>query len=561
MEENNTSIFAQAKIEYTQQLIDVLTPNMFDGIKSIYDESKVVFSTQTNQSILNLFRTFLEKVPEWNNELVEVETERIIKESRCDWLDDLVTAVFISHTKILTSIGPNMKNTRVNLTIPKTINFVHKCYINLAREIWKNPYLYDESVSGSEYQKNMRTIELIIKENIENTIRKLLPVKEILKDHLDNFDNNEAENKRREENISLQAALIEEIRSLKNNLTPSENGLSENEDNVENEDNDENNDSPKNMDNETAEIIQSLLEKSKEDDEELIKEQLEESENKESFENKIEIEESLPSNNGYESPDEEKVKQECENIEINTIQDITDDTNDNTVEEIAYDNAEIIDPNKTNSELMDNFKNNLQVLESTPVEEKVSDILYTRKETEQIVDDPLINNEIKSEGDNGNENEKKSEQDNINKDKQEPVEPVKVEKLGVDEEEDLNNPDLKGIVMGKSPKKNKDIKEITIIKKDEDIPKPEVNVNQEENNGLGSIGEDSEAKVEPIEKFNEEETNKKLEEIITVPVNDDDTETVDNFISDISSLMEKKGVEVDKEAKSYTLFDDAAENE
>ena len=57
MEENNTSIFTQAKIEYTQQLIDVLTPNMFDGIKSIYDESKVVYSTQTTQSILNLFRT------------------------------------------------------------------------------------------------------------------------------------------------------------------------------------------------------------------------------------------------------------------------------------------------------------------------------------------------------------------------------------------------------------------------------------------------------------------------------------------------------------------------
>ena len=213
MEENSTSIFTQAKIEYTQQLIDILTPNMFDGIKSIYDESKIVFSTQTTNSILTLFRTFLEKVPEWNNELVEVETERIIKESRCDWLDDLVTAVFISHTKILTSIGPNMKNTRVNLTIPKTINFIHKCYINLAREIWKNPYLYDENVSGSEYQKNMRTVELIIKENVENTIRKLLPVKEILKDHLDNFDNNEVENQRRLENQSIQAALLNEIRS------------------------------------------------------------------------------------------------------------------------------------------------------------------------------------------------------------------------------------------------------------------------------------------------------------------------------------------------------------
>ena len=99
-------------------------------------------------------------------------------------------------------------------------------------------------------------------------------------------------------------------------------------------------------------------------------------------------------------------------------------------------------------------------------------------------------------------------------------------------------------------KKNK---EITIVKKDEDL--------SNQTNGLGSIGEDSETKVEPIKEFNESETNKKLEEIITVPVNDDDTETVDNIISDISSLMEKKGVEVEKEVKSYTLFDDASENE
>ena len=63
---------------------------MGDGIKSIYDESKVFFSTQTNLSILTIFRGFLEKVPSWNNELVENETDRIIKESGCDWLDDLV---------------------------------------------------------------------------------------------------------------------------------------------------------------------------------------------------------------------------------------------------------------------------------------------------------------------------------------------------------------------------------------------------------------------------------------------------------------------------------------
>ena len=545
MEENSTSIFTQAKIEYTQQLIDVLTPNMFDGIKSIYDESKVVFSTQTNKSILNLFRTFLEKVPEWNNELVEVETERIIKESRCDWLDDLVTAVFISHTKILTSIGPNLKNTRVNLTIPKTINFIHKCYINLAREIWKNPYLYDENVSGSEYQKNMRTIELIIKENIENTIRKLLPVKEILKDHLDNFDNNEAENKRREENLSLQAALIEEIRSLKNNLTPSENGVTDNEDNDEIEAEEDKKDSPKDMNNLTPDIVQSLLAQVKNNDKELINDQLQESIS-EVKSNEQEKEETLPSNNGYESPDEEKVKAECENIEINDIQDITAENNDNTVTEIVYDNAEIINPDQTNSELMENFKNNLQILENTPVEDKVSDILSPKKPVEE---DPF-----KTDNSPNGEIVEEVVVEKVAEEVEEPKIEVKVEKLGAEPE--MDDIELKGIIMSKSPKKNKETKEIKIVKKDDNI----VEIGESADN-LGSIGEDREAVVEPIGEFNEEEKNKKLEEIITVPVNDDDTETVDNFISDISSLMEKKGVDVEKEVKSYTLFDDAAENE
>ena len=37
MDDSNNTIFTHAKMEYTAQLIDVLTPNFFDGVKSIYD--------------------------------------------------------------------------------------------------------------------------------------------------------------------------------------------------------------------------------------------------------------------------------------------------------------------------------------------------------------------------------------------------------------------------------------------------------------------------------------------------------------------------------------------
>ena len=131
-----------------------------------------------------LFRELLEKVPIWNGEIIDSECSRIINNSKCDWLDDLITAVYICHTKILTIIGPNKRAKRINLVIPKTLNFIHKCYINCAREFWKNPYLFDDSISGYDYQRNINIIENIIKDSIEYTVRMSIPVKEILKSHL-----------------------------------------------------------------------------------------------------------------------------------------------------------------------------------------------------------------------------------------------------------------------------------------------------------------------------------------------------------------------------------------
>jgi hypothetical protein len=211
MEELNTPIFAQAKVEYTAQLIDILYPHMFDGVKSIYDESKLLYSSK-KIPILLIFRELLEKVPIWNSEIIESECSRITNNSNCDYIDDLITAVFISHTKILTSIGPNQSFNKINVTIPKCTTFIHKSYINTARELWKNPYLFNESVPGHEFQKNNKEIENIIKTCIENTIRNLLPIKEILKEHLEGETDSILNQKE-----TLKQLLREELSELKSN--------------------------------------------------------------------------------------------------------------------------------------------------------------------------------------------------------------------------------------------------------------------------------------------------------------------------------------------------------
>ena len=85
MEELNTPIFAQAKVEYTNQLIEILYPHIFDGIQSIYDESKIIYSTKTGTPILLLFRELLEKVPIWmfhgeKDDVIPIESSLFIYE-------------------------------------------------------------------------------------------------------------------------------------------------------------------------------------------------------------------------------------------------------------------------------------------------------------------------------------------------------------------------------------------------------------------------------------------------------------------------------------------------
>ena len=195
MDDGNLAILVDAKTEYTKQLINILSPNIFQGIKKLYREARDSANTQNSDNALGEFQIKLSEIPKWNQEIINSQYLLILESSNCDWLEDLITAVFISHTRILTSINFSKSKNKINLKIPKVDHFIHQCYIEIARAFWKNPYLFDESVSKFEYQRNRRDAEIIIDNTINETIRKQLPVKHILKEYLGNdFTDNDPEN-------------------------------------------------------------------------------------------------------------------------------------------------------------------------------------------------------------------------------------------------------------------------------------------------------------------------------------------------------------------------------
>jgi len=200
---SNLHILVEAKIEYTKTLVSMLSSSILEGIQSIYDDSKTFCDKNRNNKFLITFQHNLSEIPKWNQTIISDEYARIVNKSNCDWLEDLITAVFISNAKVLTSIKNNESNKTLNLKIPKGEHFIHKSYIECARVFWKNPYLFYHKNSDIEQQKNLREAEKIIYNTLEDTVRKLLPVKAILQEYLgNNFEDDDIDNENIENILS-----------------------------------------------------------------------------------------------------------------------------------------------------------------------------------------------------------------------------------------------------------------------------------------------------------------------------------------------------------------------
>jgi hypothetical protein len=186
MDDFNVSALHESKNEWGARLVTILTPLIIDGYKSILEEAiKLCKDNGEVDKYLMTFQNFISRVPKWNTQLIESERKRICEKSGCNYLEDLVTCVHIIQLKILTAMRVGQKQKKIDINIPKLDDFIHKTYINVARKVYKNVYLFEINIPPLQVQKNYRELEIIIQECILNTLRESIPVEAILKAYMD----------------------------------------------------------------------------------------------------------------------------------------------------------------------------------------------------------------------------------------------------------------------------------------------------------------------------------------------------------------------------------------
>ena len=194
MDDFSVASLGESKNEWCARLLNILTPSISQGVRSIFDEAwKLCLDNKEKDKYLMTFQNFLTRVPQWNPTIIDNEKNRIIEISGCTYLEELITCVHVIQLKMLTCVRVGSKQKKIDINVPSVNDFIHKIYIHVARKIYTNIYLFEKNIAPLQTQKNSREVEIIIKECILNAIRDSIPVEGILRAYMDETEEQDVE--------------------------------------------------------------------------------------------------------------------------------------------------------------------------------------------------------------------------------------------------------------------------------------------------------------------------------------------------------------------------------
>ena len=179
---NKDHVIVEARAEYTKQLNTLLIPLIYETLDNMYEES--VQDSKNKKDILINFQRRLKTIPVWNQDVIDRHYKMVLR--NCEFISDLIAAIFISNVKILTSIKIGKDKKKIQVTMPKTDQFIHKTFINSAKNVYDDPHMFQKGDKKA-------LAYMAIEKAIDETIRTQLPFQNLLQNYLGKTLNDESE--------------------------------------------------------------------------------------------------------------------------------------------------------------------------------------------------------------------------------------------------------------------------------------------------------------------------------------------------------------------------------
>ena len=172
----NIELLLDNKKEYLAHINDILIPNYSKELLRIYN------NVVNSDTVLKDFQIILSKISNYNHIQIKELYDNIIEKNDYSYFPDLLKATITTIVNI-NMVMNEMENIKVKIRIPTPENFIHSCFVAIARNLWKKPYLLYHKVRSIERQYNINQLEKIIQNSILYTIRSIIPMDKIVQSY------------------------------------------------------------------------------------------------------------------------------------------------------------------------------------------------------------------------------------------------------------------------------------------------------------------------------------------------------------------------------------------
>lgn len=171
----NINVLGEAKNECTDKLCSVITPITIEVMLTLYNDA---LQLSKGKQQLQQFQKLLQEVKTWNDSIIFENTKRIC--DSCNYFRDILTAIFICYTKIMSSIRLGKVSKSISLKIPKNEIFVHNVFKELAESLYNDPHFLKNTNNYDIKQEMHRRT----RKAIESSVKQLVPLDEIFKTYI-----------------------------------------------------------------------------------------------------------------------------------------------------------------------------------------------------------------------------------------------------------------------------------------------------------------------------------------------------------------------------------------
>jgi hypothetical protein len=154
-----------AKLQLREHLATILVPPVTEGFWSVQKTANDLCERNKQpEEVLRTFQNMLTKIPEWSDSVLADEVDRILKVSKCTYLDDLLMGVFLAYMKSFAALQYRGQSSQIKVEFerPNVPKFIHELYKQSARKLWQSAYLFKKkTMKGMKFFQVSLSVNLL----------------------------------------------------------------------------------------------------------------------------------------------------------------------------------------------------------------------------------------------------------------------------------------------------------------------------------------------------------------------------------------------------------------